>query len=385
MPKPYPREFRDDVIAVARRGDAPLRQVAKDFGISESCLANWLRATDVEDGTRAGATREESAELRELRKRNRLLEQENEVLRKAAAYLAQGNLPETAFPLVRDLAAAGAPVRVPVAVTCRALGLSRQAYYQWRAAPVSQRDWDDAHVINAALEIHADDPADGYRFIADELARRGFTASDNRVWRICSMQQIFSLHAKKKGRSRKAGPPVHDDLVRRNFTATAPNVKWLTDITEHSTGEGKLYLCAVKDCYSNKIVGYSIAAHMRASLAVSALRNAIALRDPSDVVVHSDRGAQFRSAAYRRLLRAHGLSGSMGRVGACGDNAAMESFFSLLQKNVLDTRRWRTREELRLAIVSWIETKYHRKRRQRALGKLTPVEFETIYTTAAAA
>ena len=103
------------------------------------------------------------------------------------------------------LAAAGAPVRVPVAVTCRVLGISRQAYYQWCAAPVSQRDWDDAHLINAALEIHADDPADGYRFIADELARRGFTASENRVWRICSMQQIFSLHAKKKGRSRRRG------------------------------------------------------------------------------------------------------------------------------------------------------------------------------------
>jgi transposase len=93
VPKPYPREFREDVIAVARRGEAPLKQVAKDFGISEGCLANWLRAADVEAGTRPGVTREESAELRELRKRNRLLEQENEVLRKAAAYLAQGNLP----------------------------------------------------------------------------------------------------------------------------------------------------------------------------------------------------------------------------------------------------------------------------------------------------
>lgn len=218
-------------------------------------------------------------------------------------------------------------VRVPVAVTCRVLGISRQAYYQWRAAPVSQRDWDDAHLINAALGIHADDPADGYRFIADELAERGFTASENRVWRICSMQQIFSVHANKKGRSNKAGPPVHDDLVRRNFTAEAPNVKWLTDITEHPTGEGWLYVCAVKDCYSNKIVGYSIASHMRASLAITALRNAIALRDPCSVVVHSDRGAQFRSGAYRRLLRGHGLTGSMGRVGACGDNAAMESLF----------------------------------------------------------
>ena len=89
MPKPYPREFRDDVVAVARKGEAPLKQIAADFGISESCLANWLRAADVEDGKRPGVTREESAELRELRKRNRLLEQENEVLRRAAAYLAR--------------------------------------------------------------------------------------------------------------------------------------------------------------------------------------------------------------------------------------------------------------------------------------------------------
>jgi hypothetical protein len=150
------------------------------------------------------------------------------------------------------------------------LGISRQAYYQWCAVPISQRNWDDAHLIDAALEIHADDPADGYRFIADELARRGFAASENRVWRICSLQQIFSVHVRKKGRSRTAGPPMHDDLVRRDFTAAAPNTKWLTDITEHPTGEGKLYLCAVKDCYSNKIVGYSIGSHMRASLALAA-------------------------------------------------------------------------------------------------------------------
>ena len=272
-----------------------------------------------------------------------------------------------------------------MAVTCRVLGISRQAYYQWESDPVSQRDWDDAHLINAALEIHADDPTEGYRFIADELAQRGFIASENRVWRICSMQKIFSVHAKKKGRNPKAGPPVHDDLVGRAFTASAPNVTWLTDITEHSTSEGKLYLCAIKDVFSNRIVGYSIGPHMKSSLAVAALRNALQLRNPSGVVVHSDRGSQFRSTKFRRLLRQHELSGSMGRVGACGDNAAMESFFSLLQKNVLNTQRWKTREELRLAIVSWIETKYHRRRRQRRLGKLTPVEFETIYTAASAA
>jgi putative transposase len=292
------------------------------------------------------------------------------------------------------MAAAGAPLRVPVAVACGVLKLSRQGYYQWLAEPFCQRDWDDAHLINAAFDAHAEDPGFGYRFIADELADQGFIASENRVWRLCSIQGIFSIHSKKRGLNRKAGPPVHDDLLAivdhhgrpgRDFSATRPNEKWLTDITEHHTAEGKLYLCAIKDCYSGRIVGYSIDSRMKASLAVSALRNAIALRDPAGTIVHSDRGSQFRSKKFVRVLKSHGLVGSMGRVGACGDNAAMESFFSLLQKNVLNTQRWQTREDLRLAMVTWIETKYHRKRRQRRLGKLTPIEFETIYMAADAA
>jgi transposase InsO family protein len=124
---------------------------------------------------------------------------------------------------------------------------------------------------------------------------------------------------------------------------------------------------------------------MKASLAVAALRNAIALRSPAGTIIHSDRGSQFRSKKFIRTIKNNQLAGSMGRVGACGDNAAMESFFSQLQKNVLDTQRWETRDELRLAIVTWVETKYNRRRRQRGLGKLTPVEFETIYAAANAA
>ena len=285
------------------------------------------------------------------------------------------------YPLVLDLAADG----IPVAVTCRVLGFSKQAFYAWRAHPVSQRDWDEAHLINAAVDIHADDPAFGYRFIADELPARGITAGENKVARLCSQQGIWSVFAKRRGLSRKAGPPVHDDLVARQFTAGGPDRTWLTDITEHPTAEGKLYLCAFKDVYSGRIVGYSMDARMTAALAVSALRNAIALRSPAGTVVHSDRGSQFRSTAFIRTLKCHGLTGSMGRVGACGDNAAMESFFALLQKNVLDRHRWATRDQLRLAIITWIERTYHRRRRQRRLGRLTPIEYETINHAATAA
>ena len=281
------------------------------------------------------------------------------------------------YPVVLDLAADG----IPVAACCRVLGFSTQAFYAWRADPVCQRDWDDAHLIDAAIDIHADDPAFGYRFIADELPARGITAGEDRVHRLCAQEGIFSVLAKKRGLNRAAGPPVHDDLVDRVFTADAPNELWLTDITEDPTGEGKLYLCAIKDAHSSRIVGYSIDSRMKASLAVTALRNAVARRQPTGVViVDSDRGSQFRSRTFVHALSAAALVESMGRVGACGDNAAMESFFALLQRNVLDRQRWATRADLRLAIVTWIERTYHRRRRQRALDRLTPIEYETITT-----
>lgn len=289
------------------------------------------------------------------------------------------------YPLVRELAVTGAPHRVPVAVTCRVLKIAKQPYYRWLRGPVSDRDWDDAHLIDAARDAHREDPAFGYRLIADELADLGFDASERRVWRVCSQNGIVSvISRRKRGKGTRPGPPVHDDRVQRNFTADARDRLWLTDITEHWTNEGRLYLCAVKDVFSNRIVGYSIADRMTADLAVAALRMAIQRRRPVETTVHSDRGSQFRSRRFVLELHRHGLVGSMGRVGAAGDNAAMESFFALLQKNVLNTRTWATRLELRLAIVTWIEATYHRRRRQRSLGRLTPVEFEAIMTRPAA-
>ena len=139
------------------------------------------------------------------------------------------------------------------------------------------------------------------------------------------------------------------------------------------------------DACSLRLVGYSIGDRMSADLAVSALRNAIALREPAGTIVHSDRGSQFRSRAFVRVLKNNELVGSMGRVASAADNAAIESFHSLLQKNVLNTRRWETKEDLRLAMVTWIEKKYHRQRRKEALGRMTPVEFEALHQAAKAA
>ena len=289
------------------------------------------------------------------------------------------------YPLVTELAADG----IPVTVTCRVLKLSRQPYYRWLANPVSDREIVEAYRANALFDAHRDDPEFGHRLLADEARDAGEPMADRTAWRIASDNGWWSVFGKKRGKNdRKPGPAVHDDLCtvtdadgrgRHEFTADGPNQLWLTDITEHKTAEGKLYLCAIKDVFGNKIVGYSISDRMKSSLAVRALENAVQMRgDVAGCIVHSDRGSQFRSRKFLRALARHRLVGSMGRVASCGDNAAMESFFALLQKNVLDRRSWTTREQLRIAIVTWIERTYHRRRRQVALGRLTPVEFETI-------
>jgi transposase InsO family protein len=281
---------------------------------------------------------------------------------------------------VNELAGDG----IPVAVTCGVLKLARQPYYRWLAKPITDGELVEAYRANALFDAHGEDPEFGYRYLVDEARDAGEPMAARTAWRICTKNKWWSVFGKKRGKNGKTGPPVHDDLVERDFTADEPNRLWLSDITEHRTGEGKLYLCAIKDVFSNRIVGYSIDSRMKSRLATTALHNAVARRgDVAGCILHSDRGSQFRSRRFVHTLSRYEMVGSMGRVGAAGDNAAMESFFSLLQKNVLDRRRWDTREQLRIAIVTWIERTYHRRRRQSGLGRLTPIEFEAIMTTPA--
>ncbi len=229
----------------------------------------------------------------------------------------------------------------------------------WQATPITDARESRLTAPTLCFDAHKDDPEFGYRYLVEEARDAGEPIAERTAWRICSQNRLWSVFGKKRGKNGKVGPPVHDDLVERDFTAFVPNQLWRSDITEHRTGEGKLYLCAIKDVFSNRIVGYSIDSRMKSRLATTALSSAVARRgEVAGCIVHSDRGSQFRSRRFVHALNHHGMVGSMGRVGAAGDNAAMESFFSLLQKNVLDRRRWNTREELRIAIVTWIERTY---------------------------
>ena len=192
-------------------------------------------------------------------------------------------------------------------------------------------------------------------------------------------------HRRKRGRHRPL-PAPHEDLVRRRYVADAPDRLWATDVTEHPTGTGKVYCCAVIDAYSRMVVGWSIADHIRAELVVDALQMATWRRRPQPgTVVHSDRGSVYTSWAFGHRLRAAGLLGSMGRVASSVHNTMVESFWSMMQRELLDTRTWASTEQLSAAIFEWIEGWYNPRRRHTSLGNLAPAAFEALHETAATA
>jgi putative transposase len=193
---------------------------------------------------------------------------------------------------VNELAADG----IPVAVTCRVLKLARQPYYRGLANPIRDAEYVAARRANALFDAHRDDPEFGYRFLVQEARDAGQLMAERTPWRICAENRwwsVFGKRKRKRGKNGKIGPPAHDDSVGRDFTADAPNQLWLADITEHRTDEGKLYLCAIKDVFSNRIVGYSIDSRMKSRLATTALASAVARRgDVAGCILHSDRGSQ---------------------------------------------------------------------------------------------
>ena len=287
------------------------------------------------------------------------------------------------FRLVHELAADG----IDVAVTCRILQVSRSGYYEWRTRGPSARDVDDAHLTQTIREVHAMSRCSygAPRIHAELRLGQGLRVGRKRIARLMREQRLAGICHRRKRRGPVA-PAVHEDLVQRRFVATEPNRLWCTDITEHPTGDGKVYCAVVLDVFSRAVVGWSIADHMRAELVVDALEMARWRRRPEPgAIVHSDRGGQYVSWSFGHRLRAAGLLGSMGRVASSVDNTMIEPFFSTLQRELLDTRRWANRTDLAAAIFEWIEAWYNPQRRHSALDYLSPIEHKRLHTAAATA
>ena len=276
----------------------------------------------------------------------------------------------------------------PVAVTCRVLDLPRSTFYDARRRPRSAREVADEQLSELIGDVHEMSRGSygAPRVHAELRLGMGLPIARKRVARLMRQAQICGIGGARKTHRRTPARAVHDDLVQRRFVAEGPDRLWCTDITEHPTSEGKVYCCAVIDVFSRQIVGWSIADHMRSELVVDALQMATWRRKPgANTIVHADRGAQYTSWVFGNRLRQAGLLGSMGRVASSVDNSMIESFWSTMQRELLDTRRWTTKEQLSAAIFEWIEAWYNPRRRHTSLGMLSPIEYEALHIEAAPA
>ncbi|BBF99329.1 MULTISPECIES: IS3 family transposase [Pseudonocardia] len=288
------------------------------------------------------------------------------------------------FPLVQELAADG----IPVAVTCRVLRVSRSGFYDWSSRAPSARATADAALTATIVEIHVMSRRSygAPRVHAELRLGLGVRCARKRVARLMRVAGIAGIsHRRKRGRDRPL-PAPHDDLVQRRFVADEPDQLWATDITEHPAASGKVYCCAVIDAFSRMIVGWSIADHMRTELVVDALQMALWRRQPQPgAILHADRGSQYTSWVFGHRLREAGLLGSMGRVASSVDNTLIESFWSTMQRELLDTRDWDSSEQLSSAIFEWIEAWYNPRRRHTSIADRSSAEFEHLHRTAATA
>jgi putative transposase len=270
-----------------------------------------------------------------------------------------------------------------IVAACEAAGVSRSAYYAWleQGEGPTGREWDEAHLIDQIRDLHREsNETSGEPRITAELARKGWTVNHKRVERLMREEGLQG-HRPHRRRSLtkpdEAAPPL-PDLLGRAFQPELPNLAWCGDITYIPTGEGWLYLATTLDLASRRLLGWSMGERHDASLVIDALDAAVAARGRTQMagtIFHSDRGAEYTSAACRAACERLGLTQSAGRTGSCLDNAVAESFFASLKVELVNRYRFATRAQARQAIFAWI-VRYNRQRLHSTLGFVPPIEWE---------
>ena len=266
---------------------------------------------------------------------------------------------------------------------CRVLAVSRSGFYAWLKRPVSHRAQRRATVAEAVEQTyHQFKKRYGAPRLAVELSEQGIACSRNHVARLLKERGLRARNGKgfRHYPRAEAMTNVNANVLNRDFTATAPNVKWVSDITYIKVGRTWLYLAAVLDLYSRRVVGWALDTHMRESLILEALDMAVSGREIQEgTLLHTDRGVQFRGHEYQDTLKVHGIRSRMSRKGNCWDNAVMESFFSRLKVELIYAENYKTVDEARAAIFEYIEIFYNRKRRHSALGYVSPQAHERAF------
>ena len=268
----------------------------------------------------------------------------------------------------------------PVSLMCRVLSVSRSGYYYWIGREPSARAQVNRELDRRIREIFAQHRQRyGAPRITAALHDEGIECSENRVARRMQVLGLKGIQAKKFKVTTDSNhsKPVAADLIEQDFTATAPNQKWSSDITYVWTDAGWLYLAVVMDLYSRAIVGWSMSRRMTQQLVCDALTMALFRRRfPKGTIIHSDRGSQYCSKRYQRLINNNGLRCSMGRRANCYDNAVTESFFHTLKVELIHREQYRTRHMAKSRIFEYIETYYNRQRKHSAIGHRIPMLFE---------
>ena len=379
----YPPEFRQQIVELHRAGRSP-GELAREFEPNEQTIRNWIAQADLDEGRRRdGLTTVERAELRKLRKENRQLRVEREILAKARGLVRTGERSDFqgVFRFVKVNQA-----DYPITTMCRLLGVSTSGYYAWVDRGPSTRDEANARLLETINGIHQQSRRTyGAPRITAELREEGHLVGKNRVARLMKVAGIEGVSRRRKTRTTLRGQDSRPapDLVERNFQVSRPNRLWVADITYVPSWAGFVYLAVVVDAFSRRVVGWSLRNDLKTRLVTDALQMALQERESDGVIHHSDQGTQYTSIEFGLRCKRAGIRPSMGSVGDCYDNALCESFFASLECELIDRHSFRSKLQAKLAVFDYIEGFYNPHRRHSSLDYLSPINYESRHSDVA--
>lgn len=372
-------EFKREAVALLEKGDKNVAQLARELGVKRTHLHRWREELDTYGrdafpGVGKRNKQTPSNETARLRAENRRLQEENEILKKAAIYLCERS--GVRFAFITDHAS-----YYRITQLCSAMNVSRRGYYDWLNRPDSARAIANRELLVEIKRLfYQSREVYGAPRIYHALLKQGVECGLNRVARLMRENKLVPKTVKKfraTTDSRNSRNPT-ENLLDRQFTAGKLNEKRVADVTYIPTREGWLYLASVLDLYSRKIVGWSMSNRLTSQLVQKALQNAVDARQPAlGLLVHSDRGKEYYAAEYQQLLTKYGLI-CRSRRGECHDNAVMESFFHSMKVENIYGHDFKTRAEARARLFEYIEVFYNRQRLHSSNGYESPIEYEKV-------
>ncbi|MFC7554716.1 IS3 family transposase [Pseudoroseomonas wenyumeiae] len=370
----WTEEFKREAVRLLSTSGRPVGEVAADLGVGKSTLTHWRRRLQ-ETELLAGPHLDAEKELARLRRENEILRQERGLL-KSNRLLRQGDK-SMKFRLI-DAEKATAPVPR----LCSILGVSASGYYAWKGRIASRRQREDL-ILLAHIRGHftCSNETYGSPRMHAELKAQGLSIGRHRVARLMRNNGLKALQKRRFKRTTDSQHtnPVAPNLLEQDFTTTGPNQKWGSDISYIWTAEGWLYLAIVVDLYSRRIVGWAVGDRLKKELPMAALQRALVLRrPPPGLVQHSDRGSQYCSGAYQKMLRDADIAISMSGRGNCFDNSMVETVFKTLKAEMVWRTTFLTRQQAELALGRYIDSFYNPRRRHSALGYQSPCAFEAV-------